>query len=108
MKRFAIIVSFISILILVIAFTGVFYVNFKLNHLEQDTYQYLLNKGYNEDEILSIEGKIKKLSLYTVEVKFKDEPDIIYDYKKDNKNKIIQIGVSDILNESNDQFKHLE
>ncbi|WP_374020667.1 hypothetical protein ABU162_14355 [Paenibacillus thiaminolyticus] len=35
------------------------------------------------------------LSLYTAEVVFADEPDITYEYKRNEKGDIIQVGMSD-------------
>lgn len=81
------------------------YVKYEHYALEKETLNYLIDKGYSEDEILSIESKLKKLSLFTAEVAFKDEPTISYDYKKGD-NIIIQIGPTH--DKPNYEFKHLE
>lgn len=99
------IVIIIGLLIIV---TPVFlygYVKYKHDSLEKETFNYLISKGYEKKDIVKIESKIKKLSLFTAEVTFEDEPNITYDYKKDG-TEIIQIGPT--FNEDDYDFKHLE
>lgn len=99
-------ITIIIILVIIILPTSVYgYVKYKNYTLEKETCEYLQTIGYKETEILDIKSKIKKLSLFTAEVTFKDEPDITYDYKKDGK-KIIQI--SPTIDKPNYKFKHLE
>ena len=72
------------------------YVEYRLHRLEKVTYTYLYDvKNYAEKEVLSVKGNMKKLSLFTVEVIFSDEPAIMYDYKMNGRGEIIQIGASD-------------
>lgn len=104
MKRIKWIVIIITLLIIITPVSVYGYVKYKNYSLEKATQQYLMDKGY-EEEIISIEAKLKKLSLFTAEVTFKDEPDIIYNYKKED-SKIIQIGPESYR--ENYEFKHLE
>ncbi|CQR46432.1 hypothetical protein BN1058_00692 [Paraliobacillus sp. PM-2] len=109
MKKISIIVVIISFTVVAIPFGSYLYVQYKLNNLEDDTYDYLLEKGYTKNDIVSVESKIKKLSLFTAEVIFADETYVIYDYKKNSSGKVIQIGVSeDPYDGDYQQFKHLE
>src|SRR5690625_5333907 len=65
------------ILIIIVPFAIYGYVQYQHNSLEKETYSYLIDKGYEGQEILSVESKLKKLSLFTAEVIFEDEPNVI-------------------------------
>lgn len=103
LKWSTIIVSITIVFIIPLSLYG--YVKFKNNEVANETYQYLVEKGYSDSDILSIEPKIKKLSLFTAEVRFVDEPDIIYNYKSDD-NSIIQLNPDSY--DENYEFKHKE
>ncbi|MEC5425286.1 DUF3139 domain-containing protein [Virgibacillus sp. C22-A2] len=96
----------ILFLIIITPISAYGYYQYQNNNLEKDTYTYLTEKGYNDDDILSIETKLEKLSLFTAEVIFTNEPNVTYQYKKDNK-QIIQIGpVRE--QEADYEYKHIE
>lgn len=82
------------------------YFKFNFYTLEKETYDYLLEQGYEEEEIIDVETQFKKITLFTAEVTFKDEPHVIYSYKKE-KGEIIQLELGiEITHE--DDYKHLE
>jgi len=81
------------------------YVQYKHHVTEKATYNYLIDKGYSDKDLINIKSKIKKLSLYTAEVTFVDEPNITYDYKVENK-QVTPLGPT-ILKENYD-YKHIE
>lgn len=86
------------------------YVKYQHYALEKETLNYLIDKGYSETEILSIESKLKKLSLFTAEVRFRDEPEVVYDYRNDGI-KFFQMGEPSYFPENFEEdyeFKHLE
>lgn len=95
----------VCILIVVISFSIYGYIKYKHYITEKETQEYLIEYGYEDEDILSIHSKIKKLSLFTAEVTFVDEPDITYDYKVEN-GKVIQLGPT--LDKEDYDFKHLE
>ena len=49
---------FILIIIVPVAIYG--YVQYQHSSLEKETYSYLIDKGYEEQKILSVESKLKK------------------------------------------------
>lgn len=87
------------------------YLKIQFSILEKETYRFLTREmGYEEADILTVEAKLKKLSLFTAEVVFVDEPQVIYDYKRDGDGRMIQIGASVPKNEDREtyEFKHLD
>lgn len=97
---------FILIIIVPVVIYG--YVQYQHNSLEKETYSYLIDKGYEGQEILSVESKLKKLSLFTAEVIFEDEPNVIYEYKRDD-SKIIQLAPQPPQHDVDEyDFKHIE
>mgnify|MGYP000916605685 FL=1 len=87
------------------------YLKVQLYILEKETYQYLTREmGYEEADILTVEAKLKKLSLFTAEVVFADEPQVICDYKRNGDGHMVQIGASLSKNEDRDiyEYKHLD
>lgn len=87
------------------------YIQYQLASLEKATYEHLIGRqGYAESDILHLDTKLKFLSLYTAEVVFTDEPDITYDYKRNEKGDIIQVGMSDPegADWKNYKYKHSE
>lgn len=104
MKRKNVIVI-IGLLMIITPFIIYNYIQYKHHTTEKETYSYLLAHGYKDQDILSITSKIKKLSLFTSEVIFSDEPNIAYDYKVKNKT-VTQLGPT--VDKENYNFKHLE
>lgn len=98
---------FVAILMLFIIIPATIFgvVTYKKHTLEVETRNYLISKGYEEEDVAHIHCTIKKLSLFTAEVTFTDEPDVVYQYKKDE-GTIIQIGISD--SQERETYKHLE
>lgn len=94
-----------TLLVIITPFSIYAYVIFNHNALENETYDCLLKKGYEDTEILDVKFTLKKLSLFTVEVIFTDEPEITYQYKKENK-QIIQLEPN--IDKPNHHFKHLK
>ncbi|MGG3838843.1 hypothetical protein ABEV00_17705 [Paenibacillus thiaminolyticus] len=87
------------------------YIPYQLASLEKATYEHLIGRqGYADSDILRIDTKVKFLSFYTAEGVFADEPDITYDYKKNEKGDIIQVGMSDPdgADWKNYKYKHEE
>lgn len=84
---------FIILLIIIIITPFLIYGYMKYNHhiTEKKTYQYLIEYGYEDTEILNIESRLMKGTLFTAEVTFKDKPDIIHYYKIRN-DKLINMG----------------
>jgi|SRR5699024_9400047 len=95
----------VFILIVLIPFSIYGYIKYKHYITEKKTQEYLIEYGYEDEDISTINSKMKKLSLFTAEVTFVDEPDITYDYKVENK-KVIQLGPT--LDAKDYDFKHLE
>lgn len=75
---------------------------------------YLIADGYNKGEFnVEVEyhktGKGKYGGPYSIQVKFDDEPNVIYDYSYNSKTKdISQIGVTPLKGKNNKEFKHAE
>lgn|SRR5690625_1426187 len=105
MKLIKGLVIIISLIIIIVPTSVYGFVKYKSYTLEKETRKHLKTIGYKDDEILDVKTKIKKLSLFTAEVIFSDEPNIIYDYKKEGNN-IIQIGPT--TDKRDYEYKHLE
>lgn len=107
MKKIAIFTSLFSVLIILLPICFIAYVKFTLYSLKNETYNHLIERGYKKEDIMKIDTSIKKLSLYTADVIFKDEPDITYSYKKDDYGNIIQIVALE-SNQLGYKYKHIE
>lgn len=109
-KKLLVLYVSLAILILLSPLVATAYIHFQLQALERSTYQYLVHqKLYDQTEIISVKGKLKKLSLYTADVVFSDEMEVTYNYKKDSEGKIIQIGAEGPAQHSNSYvYKHME
>lgn len=105
-KKHAIIISVICIVLISSPILVFGYVKFQLHSLQNETFQYLETKGYLESDIKSVETGLQKLSLYTAFVKFENEPEITYEYKKDKNGEIIQIGATPFLDDY--EYKNIE
>lgn len=111
MKKLSIGMSIAGLLLMLIFIFSIAYFHFQLTGLEKKTYTYLTEQqGYEKSEILTVEAKLKKLSLFTAEVVFADEPQVTYDYKLTKDEGLIQIGASDpdIENWKDYEHRHLE
>ena len=99
--------SFILAFLLVLLIPLIIFGLFKINNdkLEKETYSYLIDKGYEDSDIESVNSTYKKLSRFTAEVVFVNEPEVTYDYKKDG-DRIIQLGPT--IRKDNYEYKHLE
>lgn len=77
---------------------------------KKQTYVHLIEYGYKEKDILNIESKLQKITMYTAEVIFTDEKNVTYDYIVRNK-KVEQIDAilnDPTIDEQDYAFKHLE
>ena len=111
LKKFSIGFSIAGLFLILGIVFAIAYINFQLTDLEKQTYTYLTEqKNYEKSDILTVKAKLKKLSLWTAEVVFADEPQVTYDYKLVKDEGLIQIGASDpdIDNWKEYQHKHLE
>lgn len=110
--------KFVFLVLLLLIFSGFFYVEIKKMNLEKKVEEYLINdRGYKPQEIESIEGRFSKLPVWSVSVVFKDEHNLIYHYKVES-NKVEQFTVSTAKNVSESfqksflkseiEFKHFE
>lgn len=111
LKKISIGISITGLLIILGIVFAIAYINFQLTDLEKQTYTYLTEqKDYEKSDILTVKAKLKKLSRWTAEVVFVDEPQVTYDYKLVKGEGLIQIGASDpdIENWKEYQHKHLE
>lgn len=107
MKKPAKVYGSIAAVIVFIPILMFAYIQYQLASLEKATYEHLIGRqGYAESDILRIDTKLKLLSFYTAEVVFADEPDITYDYKKNEKGDIIQVGMSDPEGVDWKNYKH--
>ncbi|MDR6781437.1 MULTISPECIES: DUF3139 domain-containing protein [Paenibacillus] len=66
--------------------------------------EYLINsESYKPDDILSVEGVYSyKTGTYDVQVKFSDEPEVYYTYRKESDTKFQQVGTTNL------EGKHLK
>lgn len=98
------------ILVLVLVAIGVIGITISINKykLKKDVEQYLLNKGYTNEQIESIETVYSfKLPPFTAKVIFSDEKHVTYYYLKYDE--VRQYGNPTVEGEIRpDQFKHLE
>ncbi|GIP19426.1 hypothetical protein J40TS1_50680 [Paenibacillus montaniterrae] len=111
LKKISIGISITGLLIILGIVFAIAYINFQLTDLEKRTYAYLTEqKNYEKSDILTVKARLKKLSRWTAEVVFADEPQVTYDYKLVKGEGLIQIGASDpdIDNWKEYQHKHLE
>lgn len=111
LKKAAKVYGIIAAMIVLIPILMFAYIQYQLASLEKATYEHLIDRqGYAESDILHLDTKLKFLSLYTAEVVFTDEPDITYDYKRNQKGDIIQVGMSDPegADWKNYKYKHEE
>jgi len=97
-KKKVIKITCISFLILIII-GSYFFLNgnpIKITKIEKNILSYLVNKGYDKEEIKLIEGEYEwlKSSSYYGKVVFRDEPHDVYYYSYNNKGKIFQCGMS--------------
>jgi hypothetical protein len=100
----------LSIGILVIAIPiGIFvFIKITLYSLEKDTTHFLLvDKGLEKTSIMSIKPVFGKAPSFSVRVIFKDEPDNVYLYKKDN-GQVSQHSHSSFNSDTNTIYKHVE
>ncbi|KGR88312.1 hypothetical protein CD30_18400 [Ureibacillus massiliensis 4400831 = CIP 108448 = CCUG 49529] len=83
------------------------YYNYNVYTLKKETYGYLSNRGYEENEIKKIEVVNVKGPLLSSMVEFVDEPNVVYWYdKKDGE--IVQIGIYESNDDYETKFKHVE
>ncbi|KOO51046.1 DUF3139 domain-containing protein [Viridibacillus arvi] len=101
-KKFAIFITIITVVLLITPLVGYGYVKYKLFILEKDTYNYLLEK-YDKNDFKIETNFGMKGPLYTSTVVFEDEKDIEYIYIN-NQGNIVQI----IPDPSIYNFKHTE
>lgn len=103
----------IGIVLLLLAIVGLvtyFTLVFKENQLKEDVRQYLLDdRGYKENDIADIKSRIAKAPVFSVEVIFSDELNVVY-YYRDRDGKIIQYGTPTSLdnNVNMESLKHVE
>ncbi|MCM3145107.1 DUF3139 domain-containing protein [Brevibacillus sp. MER 51] len=102
---------FYSIVVLGLIVGGVYtYIQIKLNDLEAKMHQYLVvTNDYKESDILRVEAVFSKMPTYSVNVVFKDEPDVTYNYTFRNELEWIQLGPSDgEIEENQGKYKHID
>lgn len=103
----------ISLLMFIVLPFG--YIESKKGLLEEEVYEYLYSKGYEEEDIRSLDGKFGTLPLFAVDVIFVNEPEVIYTYRE-REEKIIQLdwGITNeaeqkgITEQNISEPKHLE
>ncbi|MCP3776637.1 DUF3139 domain-containing protein [Paenibacillus sp. MZ04-78.2] len=102
-----ILLSILLILILIIG--GIYgYIQIKLNDLEKKMLLYLVEtKHYKESDILNIKGKFGKMPTYVINVVFKNEPEVTYNYTLRDDQQWIQLGPSDGDIERN-KYTHID
>ncbi|MDF2066532.1 DUF3139 domain-containing protein [Bacillus sp. Cr_A10] len=77
-------------ILLVTVLLSLGYVDIKKKHMEKKVETYLIeNKGYDAQEIKSIEGLFSKMPVWSVRVIFEDESNINYYYQIES-DKVIQ------------------
>jgi hypothetical protein len=88
-RKFAIIISISTGILIVLLFIALGYFFYRLHHIEKETYEYLL-ENHEPDEIQEVKGTLGFGHLFVATVIFEDEQDVIYEYiEKDGK--IIQL-----------------
>lgn len=77
--------------------------------IKNDTYAYLIEKGYKKPDIKSIETIVGMAPRLSTQVIFEDEPQVIYHYKKDD-GEIVQLGLNYQIYDEDERkkYKHLE
>ncbi|WP_052675726.1 DUF3139 domain-containing protein [Paenibacillus sp. IHBB 10380] len=95
---------FSILVILVVMLFG--FVEFKKHSLKVKVQDYLVTKGYKNEEIQSITTYFSKLPPFSAKVIFSDEPEIIYYYMNDKG--IRQYGTPTGQTNSTVKFKHKE
>ena len=79
--------QFIGLLIIGVLFGGYLFFNgnpLKVRQIEEDTVNYLVQKGFKESDLIEVQGRYDWLKVgYLARVKFKDEPLEIYRYTYD-------------------------
>lgn len=83
------------------------YYNYNVYTLKKETYRYLSNKGYEDNEIKKLEVINEKGPLLSSVVEFVDEPNVLYWYDKMN-GEIVQIGVYEQNDDYETKLKHIE
>jgi len=94
MKKKIVIISIVSLVIILVAVGGYFYLTPREateEQMEEDVQDYLyMERGYAEEEVLEVDirfdQKRKGIHRYQAIVYFVDEPKIDYGYQYDNKN----------------------
>jgi hypothetical protein len=85
------------------------FIKFNLHTLETKTIQYLLeDKAFNKANIMSIKSTFGKAPLFSVNVVFKDEPEVVYYYKLGEDRSIFQYSHTSINNVQHYTYKHIE
>lgn len=129
MKKLAIFMIVLALILTIIPLSIIGYNKFILYDIKNDTYDYLVEKGYKKSDIISIdtnngkwpnlrtevifkdEAKVGKFPGLRTEVIFKDEPQVIYKYMNIN-GEIVQVGYAhDLFEEGEEEiykYKHIE
>lgn len=108
MKKLAVFMIVLAVVLTIIPFAIYGYNKYLLYDIKHCTYDHLIMMGYKELDIVSVTPKVGKLPMLKTQVIFKDEPQVIYEYKKDN-GEIIQLRFSnDVDFEEKEKYKHIE
>lgn len=84
------------------------WIKLTLYHLEKDTLSYLVEeKDYQKADISRLKGQFAKLPTFSVHVTFKNEPQMIYYYMRDN-GKIVQYNCASVSDPFDYGCKHKE
>lgn len=103
-------ISIVLLLLIILGLVTYSVLIFKENQLKEDVKQYLLDdRGYKESDIADIKSRIAKAPVFSVEVIFSDELNVVY-YYRNRDGKIIQYGTptSSDDNVNMESLKHIE
>ncbi len=99
-------------ILLIMFFVGIAilfgWIKLTVYQLEKDVQSYLVEeKGYQEADISTLKGQFSKLPTFSVDVTFRDEPQKIYYYMRDNGH-IVQYNCAFISDPFDHGCKHKE
>jgi hypothetical protein len=85
------------------------YVQIKLHILETKTTRYLLvDRAINKENIMSVKSVLSKAPIFSVNVTYKDEPEVIYYYRQGDDGSIFQYSHSSFNKDQHYTYKHVE